>query len=220
MPQARLLGAPPSSSALPSASPAPRPCASPLQLLLSFPLAHASLAGVPTRRRLSPPPPPEAWSSRSVGDQCAARRPHRAGSPAGTEADPPAASQVRAARRRRGRRLLFSASGGGGRHEGPGPFSWKGGPGRFFHERGSGAFIPKGGVEGRSHGKRACGDPFLGAFFPVTRDLLDASVKVGLTFFEGCRLSRKIQGGFWHDLKAVLTGIWEQGAGGLEMPLV
>lgn len=164
MPQARLLGAPPSSSALPSASPAPRPCASPLQLLLSFPLAHASLAGVPTRRRLSPPPPPEAWSSRSVGDQCAARRPHRAGSPAGTEADPPAASQVRAARRRRGRRLLFYASGGGGRHEGPGPFSWKGGPGRFFMKEAQGLLFQREEWRAGLMEKGLAGTPFWGHF--------------------------------------------------------
>lgn len=49
-------------------------------------------------------------------------------------------------------------------------------------------------MEGRAHGKGTCRDPLMGHFSPTKRDLLAASVKVGLIFLEGCRLSRKVQG--------------------------
>lgn len=187
MPQARLLRAPPSSSALPSASPAPRPCASPLQLLLSFPLAHASLARVPTRRRLSPPPrhprrPGQAAAratsaqpgvhaepDRRLGPKPTARRQPGEGSPeeAGAQAS---LLCERGRREAQGTRSLFLER-----------RTWA-----LFHERGSGAFTPKRGVEGRAHGKRACWDSLVDIFPPTRRDLLAASVKAGLTFLEGC----------------------------------
>lgn len=166
MPQARLLGAPPSSSALPSASPAPRPCVSPLQLLLSFPLAHASLAGVPTRRRLSPPATPGGPVKPQRGRPvcCPASSPSRI---AGWDRSRPARRQPgegspeeagaqasllceRGRREARGTRSLFLER-----------RTWV-----LFHERGSGAFTSKGGVEGRAHGKGACGDPLMGHFPP------------------------------------------------------
>lgn len=154
----------PPSSALSSASPAPRPCASRLQLLLSFSSLTPPRTGVDTRCRPRPRHP---------------RRPGQAAAQA-TSARPgvlaerdrglrPKPTQVRAARRRRGCRLLFyvSGGGGGGRREGPGPFSWKGGSGRFFIKEAQWLLLQR---EGWRAGQMEKRDPFLGYFSPTRKD--------------------------------------------------
>lgn len=90
VPQAPLLGAPPSSSVLRSLL--RLPCSPPLRFSASASavllIAHSS--PYPGRHSLPPetPPPPQTRPSRSAGDQRASRRPRGAGSRAPTEADP------------------------------------------------------------------------------------------------------------------------------------
>lgn len=162
MPQAPLLGAPPSSSVLRSLL--RLPCSPPLRFSVSASAVLLIANASPYRgsNSLPPetPPPPQARPSRR---QATSARP-------GVLAERdrglrPKPTQVRAAQRRRGCRLLFYVSGGGGRCKGPGPFSWKGRSGRFFIKEAQWLLLQR---EGWRAGQTEKRDPFLG-YFSLTR---------------------------------------------------